>query len=122
MGLSRADRPHVALEEPRLLYGLPWQDDWEFGTFLDVIHPDDRPRARETIRQSLAPGGPDHYAFDFRVIHPDQSIHWLSVVGQVVERGPDGSGMTVRGTLTDVTERKRASLRLRSQPAVTKPC
>lgn len=94
------------------LYGLPWQDDWEFGTFLDVTHPDDRARAHETIRQSLAPGGPDHYAFDFRVIHPDQSIHWLSVVGQVVERGPDGSGMTVRGTLTDVTERKRGELAL----------
>jgi len=94
------------------LYGLPWQDVWETDTFFKAIYPGDRERLQELIKESVAPGGPDRYAFDFRVIHPDQAVHWLNVVGQVVERGSDGSGVTVRGTLLDVTERKQNELAL----------
>lgn len=95
------------------LYGLAWQDKWEFDTFLNATHPDDRAYSNEIIQRSAAPGGPDQYAFDFRVIYPDQSIHWLNVIGQVVERDPEGHGTMVRGTLIDITERKRAEAELR---------
>jgi PAS domain S-box-containing protein len=89
------------------LYGLEWQSTWKFETFLNSTHPDDREYSNQIIQSSAAPGGPDRYKFDFRVVYPDQSIHWLSVVGQVVVRNSEGQGMIVRGALIDITERKQ---------------
>ncbi|MBN2046733.1 MAG: PAS domain S-box protein [Anaerolineaceae bacterium] len=91
-----------------LLYGLEQQDVWYFETFVEATHPDDREYSNQMIMRSAAPGGPDRYQFDFRVVYPDQSIHWLSVVGFVIERDAEGRAVIVRGALTDITERKRA--------------
>ncbi len=90
------------------LYGLPWQDVWYSTTFLNATHPDDRVRAREAIYSSLAPGGSDTYAFDFRVIRPDKTISWLWVKGIVIKRDSAGNGTMIRGVLIDVTERIHA--------------
>ena len=90
------------------LYGLEWQTKWAFETFLTATHPDDREFSNQTIQKSAAIGGPDNYKFDFRVVYPDQSIHWLEVIGQVVERNSEGQGIVVRGCLIDITERKKA--------------
>jgi PAS domain S-box-containing protein len=89
------------------LYGLEWQSKWEFETFLNATHPVDREYSNQIIQNSAAAGGPDNYKFDFRAVHPDKSIHWLEVTGQVVERNPEGRGVIVRGTLIDITERKK---------------
>lgn len=88
------------------LYGLEWQEKWESDAFLNATYPDDRKISTSTMQQSLAPGGSDNYTFDIRVVHPDKSIHWLNVTGQVVERDKDGQGVVIRGTLTEVTDRK----------------
>lgn len=90
------------------LYGLEWQSNWEFETFLKATHPDDREYSNNIIRKSTAAGGPDNYKFDFRVVYPDKSIHWLEVTGEVIERNSEGLGLIVRGTLIDITERKHA--------------
>ncbi len=95
------------------LYGLEWQTRWDINTFLNATHPDDREFSNEIIQKSAASGGPDQYQFDFRVVYADQSIHWLTVIGQVVERTVDGQGTIVRGCLIDITERKRAEEKLR---------
>jgi len=94
------------------LYGLEWQADWDLNTFTSATHPDDRARSNEIIQESAAAGGPDAYEFDFRVIHPDQSIHWLMVSGRVAERNEAGQGTLVRGCLIDITERKHADAQL----------
>ncbi len=93
-----------------LLYGLPQQETWRFETFVNATHPDDREYSNAIIQKSAAPGGPEKYAFDFRVVYPDQSIHWLMVNGQVTERGAEGSAIIVRGTLMDITGRKQAEI------------
>jgi len=90
------------------LYELEWQEKWDINTFLNATHPDDREYSNSFIQKSVAVGGPDNYKFDFRVVYPDQSIHWLNVTGQVVERNTEGQGIIVRGTLIDITERKKA--------------
>lgn len=95
------------------LYGLSWQTRWEMTTFANATHPEDRERSSATIENAVAPGGPDVYTFDFRVIFPDQSIRWLNVVGQVVERNSEGRGVVVRGCLMDITERNNAEGALR---------
>lgn len=95
------------------LYGLAWQATWDINVFLNATHPDDREFSHEVIQKSVAAAGPDQCEFDFRVVYPDQSIHWLMVVGQVVERNAEGQGIIVRGCLVDITGRKRAEEEIR---------
>lgn len=88
------------------LYGLDWQTHWDLNTFTNATHPDDREYSNNIIQSAVAAGGDDSYSFDFRVVYPDHSIHWLNVVGQVTERDSNGIGKIVRGCLIDITERK----------------
>ena len=90
------------------LYGLDWQNKWDLNTFLNATHPDDRDFSNSTIQKSAATGGPDNYQFDFRVVYPDTTTHWLMVNGRIVERNHDGQGTLARGTLIDITNRKQA--------------
>ncbi|MDA8410197.1 MAG: PocR ligand-binding domain-containing protein [Treponema sp.] len=88
------------------LYGLAPQPHWDIGTFLAATYPDDRKLSNYYIEKSVAPGGPDRYEFDFRVVFPDASIRWLNVKGQVIRRDDEGRGVIVRGCLIDITEWK----------------
>ncbi len=94
------------------LYGLPWQEVWHRSTFLDATVEADRAPSGDAIAACLAPGGPDFYEFDFRVMWPDGSRHWLSVRGEVVVRTPDGAGAVVRGVLIDIDHRKSTEARV----------
>lgn len=90
------------------LYGLEWQKAWQLDTFTNATHPDDRARSNRIIMESAVPGGPDRYSFDFRVIWPDGSLHWLWVMGEVIKRDSTGMALLVSGVLLDVTKRKQA--------------
>ncbi len=94
------------------LYMLEPQARWDINTFLNATHPDDRGYSNAMIMKSAAPGGPDKYTFDFRVVHEGRPARWLTVTGQVVERDAKGQGLIVRGCLTDITARKLAELEL----------
>ncbi len=94
------------------LYGLPWQQRWDIDTFMRATHPDDRDLSGAIIQAVVAPGGPDDYAFDFRVIAPDGALRWLWAKGQVTERDAQGRGIVVRGVLLDITRRKTTEARL----------
>lgn len=87
------------------LYGLEQQDVWIMDTFLNATHPEDRERSNNIIQNSIKPGGPDNYSFDFRVIWPDKSVHWLSVSGVISERDKNEVATMIRGCLIDITER-----------------
>ena len=89
------------------LYGLDIQEKWDTKIYLNATHSDDRELYSETIQKSRVPGGPDYYKFDFRVVYPDDSVHWLMITGEVVERDERGEGVFIRGTLIDITDRKR---------------
>ena len=88
------------------LYGLAPQPHWDLDTFLAATHPEDRDLSNQYIQISVAPGGPDRYEFDFRVVFPDSSVRWLNVKGQVIRRDAEGRGVIVRGCLIDITEWK----------------
>lgn len=94
------------------LYGLSWQTTWHSSTFLNATHEEDRERSYAAIELCMAPDGPNQYEFDFRVIWPDQSIHWLWVKGEVVRRDLTGRGNLIRGVICDVTERKEKESRI----------
>jgi PAS domain S-box-containing protein len=73
-------------------------------TFIDAIHPDDRPQVAAAIGGTLE-GQNDGYAIDYRVVRPDGSISWLAARGQV-ERDNQGKPRYFPGVVIDITERK----------------
>ncbi|MCP3139576.1 PAS domain-containing sensor histidine kinase [Pyxidicoccus xibeiensis] len=95
------------------LYGLPPQQVWTYECFTSATHPDDVAPADRAIQESCAPGGPDDYAVDFRVIHADGSTHWLACIGHIFARDASGRATLVRGTLSDVTRLKTVEAELR---------
>ena len=95
------------------LYGLQPQHVWQYDIFTNATHPEDRSISDRTVQASVAPGGPDDYAFDFRVIWPDGSVHWLAVSGHVFSRDAEGRATLVRGALIDVTRLKNVEAELR---------
>lgn len=95
------------------LYGLEPQLVWQYDVFTSATHPEDREVSDRMVQESVAPGGPDDYAFDFRVIWPDGSIHWLAVSGHVFARDVSGRATLVRGALIDVTRLKNVEAELR---------
>lgn len=95
------------------LYGIPPLQVWQYDVFTNATHPDDRALSDRIVQTSCAPGGPDDYAFDFRVIWPDGSVHWLAVSGHVTARDAEGRATLVRGALIDVTRLKNIEAELR---------
>jgi len=72
--------------------------------FLRLVHADDRERYTQLIRPALCEGR----SFDaqFRAVLPGGDVRWVHAVGEPVvdERGRTTQ---LRGTVTDITERKR---------------
>jgi formate hydrogenlyase transcriptional activator len=84
------------------------------GFWQGHIHPDDRERVLE-LQRGLWAGAPDTVSQEYRYLHPQRGLIWISHVARVVER--DGGGQAVRliGVLHDVTERMRARLATEEQ-------
>ena len=73
---------------------------------FDLIHPDDRERAKENFAISLR-GGPTP-DLQFRVVRPvDGAVLWLESRAEVT-RDHDGKPVAARGIVIDISERKRA--------------
>jgi PAS domain S-box-containing protein len=93
------------------LYGLPPEKgSLAYEEWLSLIHPDDRDRVRELMRDTLE--RTHVWDAEFRVVWPDGSVRWLLGKGTVFV---DESGRPVRiiGVNLDITERKWAADALR---------
>jgi PAS domain S-box-containing protein len=81
-------------------------DDW--GRF---VHPDDAARVLERAQAHIT-GETPAYEVEHRMLHRDGSIRWFLARGTVV-RAADGSAVSMAGTDTDITDRKRNEEALR---------
>jgi PAS domain S-box-containing protein len=73
------------------------------------VHPDDRYAIVEkAFEQALVSG---NYYYEARIIHNDQSIHWIRTQGRVFY-GNDGLPNRMLGTMMDVTDQKESELAL----------
>ncbi len=88
---------------PRTLAG------WE-----EILHPQDRPRVMTALRAQLDGLAP--YAVEYRLRAGDGSYRWWAARG-VVARLPDGTPTRWVGTVTDITDRRRAENALRESEA-----
>ena len=72
--------------------------------WVNTIHPDDRQMAIETV--TTAAENKIDLNLEYRVFHPDGSVHWLMSRGRPLD---DENGQTTHyiGTVIDITERKK---------------
>src|SRR6185436_14794944 len=78
--------------------------------FRALVHPDDRARVEEAIRDAVEQGR--RYELEFRIVWPDGSVHWVATTGTVLR---DGTGRALRmlGITADATGRHRLEDELR---------
>ncbi|CAG6396046.1 SpoIIE family protein phosphatase [Streptomyces cocklensis] len=77
--------------------------DHRIETWMERIHPDDRPGVQESIEASLSTGQP--YAVEHRVLDGDGRISWLELRA-APERDDTGRPVRMVGTTWNVTARR----------------
>jgi diguanylate cyclase (GGDEF)-like protein/PAS domain S-box-containing protein len=101
------------------LFSTRWKallgyEDGEIGTSPDEwfgrVHPDDAGRLRAAITAHLAGLSPA-LEIELRMFHKDGACRWMLVRGAAL-RGADEPATRLAGSLTDVTDRRRAEQRL----------
>ncbi|MDX6290409.1 MAG: hypothetical protein QOH42_2208, partial [Blastocatellia bacterium] len=73
--------------------------------WLDVVHPEDRPRLAVAIEEML--GGIRRLDVEFRIVRPDEEVRFLHSQGDVI-RDERGRPVRMFGTAQDITDRKLA--------------
>lgn len=81
-----------------------------FEEFFEFVHPEDREALQENIRSAIEKHS--DYQIEFRIIWPDQSVHWINGRGQVFYDA-DGQPLKMLGFALDITERKNSEEELR---------
>jgi PAS domain S-box-containing protein len=74
--------------------------------FVSMIHPDDREHVWQRVNETLN-NGHDVYDDEFRVVHPDGKVLWLSSKGRII-RSADGQAERMIGVNIDINTRKLA--------------
>lgn len=91
-------------EETIILWGLT--EDTFHNSLAEVrnsIHPEDLNMWEEDVNACLE--GEKEHDIQFRVVHPDSSIHWVHVIGNV-ERDELDQAVKMSGVVIDVTDSK----------------
>jgi len=88
------------------LYGItPDRFASVYDAWASSLHPDDRSLAEAAIQQALA--GEKDYDPEFRVIHPDGTVHFIKAYA-LVQRNEQGEAQRMIGINYDITARKQA--------------
>jgi len=95
------------------LFGLsPGQTVHSLDAFIQFVHPSDRQGVIDQYAQCATVGA--DFDMDFRVIHPDGSIHWLSDKGKTFF-DEVGNPAYMTGACVDITNRKQAEANLQER-------
>jgi PAS domain S-box-containing protein len=85
-------------------------EDHEIGNHLNdwgrLLHPDDAAAVLGSAQAHIV-GGTPQFEVEHRMVHRDGSIRWLLARG-LVTRDAEGRAVSIAGTHTDVSERKRS--------------
>ena len=94
----------------RELYGLSPGDPVTIESVLGTVHPEDRALARDAVSKALVEGD---VVSEYRVVRPDGSIRWLSVISRTFSPGVGGAAWNV-GVVRDVTAQREHERQLAS--------
>ena len=97
-------------------------EDREIGNHMDdwrgLVHPDDSAAVFGRV-QALVAGETPFYEIEHRMLHRDGSVRWFLVRGSVT-RDASGGAVSMAGTDTDITERKRGEEALRQAEEINR--
>jgi PAS domain S-box-containing protein len=85
-----------------------------YESYLSLIHPQDRDRLLQSIRQSMETNA--EYRIEHRILWPDGSVHWVACRGDVL-RDEQGTPRRMLGTVMDITARKEVEVKLSEREA-----
>ncbi|MGM0552256.1 MAG: chemotaxis protein CheB [Pseudomonadota bacterium] len=102
---------HMEWSQPlESLFGLePGQFGGTLESFLERVHPEDRPMVERTIRGCRDEGR--QYDIEYRIVRTDGSVRWLSGHGKV-QRDADDQPVGLTGIMRDIHERRTAQMAL----------
>jgi diguanylate cyclase (GGDEF)-like protein/PAS domain S-box-containing protein len=93
------------------ILGLPEEPrDERPAAWFDLVAPDDLPRLRAAITAHLE-GQQPHLECEYRARHADGGWRWVMTRGLAI-RSADGTPTRIAGSLSDMTDRRVAQLRL----------
>ncbi|XGV97133.1 MAG: PAS domain-containing protein [Leptolyngbya sp. BL-A-14] len=93
----------------RLLGLDPQHCEVSYETWHDRVHPEDIDRVEAAIQQALS--SRTRFAEDYRVRHPDGTLHWMTGKGQAIYNEA-GQPLRMIGVMLDITDRKQAETAL----------
>jgi diguanylate cyclase (GGDEF)-like protein/PAS domain S-box-containing protein len=105
---------HVWSNTCKALLGVPLDSQANLQSLMNAVHPDDWKMMRAEIDGAIQEK--QDYVVEFRVVRPDNSVHWRTSSGQTFY---DDTGQVTRmsGITMDIDERKQAEESLHLQVA-----
>lgn len=89
------------------IFGCPPSATILLEDAIKRIHPEDQARVQLAIAQAIDPAGDGNYQIDYRIVHDDGTIRWVSLLGKVNFTVVSGKKVAERfsGTVLDVSDR-----------------
>lgn len=81
---------------------------------FETVHPDDRNRFKQALRNALNPSGPELFAIDCRLKTGGDRWRWLRIRGTVV-RSREGEAQRIAGSMIDISLRKEAEAQIEEE-------
>jgi signal transduction histidine kinase/ActR/RegA family two-component response regulator len=88
------------------LFQVPPSDPITLLSIADMVHPEDAEQVQAALTESQTYG--KDYDSEFRIIHPDASIHWIATKGKTY-LDAEGKPFSMMGVVRGITEKKIAS-------------
>ena len=92
-------------EESRWVYGRPPSELDTIEKIFALLLPEDVPHVMERVKPAVE--GTGEYNAEFRIVWPDESIHWTLAFGKPVANS-DGRSVSIVGFNIDISDRKAA--------------
>ncbi|HSB51525.1 MAG TPA: sigma 54-interacting transcriptional regulator, partial [Dissulfurispiraceae bacterium] len=106
---------HVwATEKGKELIGFGSEQELDFESFLEMVHPEDRDQLRQTVQRAMQ--SKEDASAEYRVLLPDGSIRWFLSRGHPYTASPEEPSRLMGVTL-DITGRKHAEEALKASEA-----
>lgn len=93
------------------VYELHGMKKGQFGgdlkSFMQLVHPKDIKHMSSAVKKALE--DLTGFTAEFRVVHPDGTIHWLTTDAEVIEK-KNGKALRMLGATIDITDRKQSEI------------
>ncbi len=85
----------------------------EPNKLLDFVHPDDKDKIKQALN-TISNNENDLLKCEYRFVIPSGDVIWVLAMGKVFERNDKGLPIRMVGTISDITEQKKDSEKLRN--------